>query len=63
MSKKWTTTFDRVIDRVKKATGEKKSDLVFKNAKYVNLFTDEIVEADIALVQRRIVVNMAQIST
>ncbi len=55
MSKKWTTTFDRVIDRVKKATGEKKSDLVFKNAKYVNLFTDEIVEADIAVCRMHIV--------
>ena len=49
MARIWTTTFDRVVDRVKKATGEKKADLVFKNAKYVNLFTDEIVEADVAV--------------
>lgn len=55
MARIWTTTFDRVIDRVKKATGEKKADLVFKNAKYVNLFTDEILEADIAVCRKHIV--------
>ena len=55
MGKIWTTTFDRVIDRVKIANGEKKADLVFKNAKYVNLFTDEIVEADIAVCRMHIV--------
>ena len=55
MPRKWTTTVERVIDRVKKATGEIKSDLVFKNAKYVNLFTDQILEADIAVCRSHIV--------
>ena len=55
MSKIWTTTLDNVKDRVKIATGEKKADLVFKNAKFVNLFSERIDEADIAVCRSHIV--------
>ena len=55
MSRKWTTTLDNVKDRVKIATGEKKADLVFKNAKFVNLFSERIDEADIAVCRAHIV--------
>ena len=37
------------------AAGREKADLVFKNARYVNVFSNEICRADIALAQGRIV--------
>ena len=49
MARIFKTTFENVKDRVKIASGLKKADLVFKNAKFVNLFTNTIDEADIAI--------------
>ena len=49
------TTLERSKDRVSVATGERKADLVFKNAKFVNLFTDTIDEGDIAVCRSHIV--------
>ena len=55
MPKIFKTTLERSKDRVAVATGEKKADLVFKNAKFVNLFTDTIDEGDIAICRSHIV--------
>lgn len=55
MPKIHKTTLERSKDRVAVATGEKKADLVFKNAKFVNLFTDTIDEGDIAICRSHIV--------
>ena len=55
MSKIFKTSLNNVKDRVSIATGAKKADLVFKNAKYVNLFTEEICKADIAICRSHIV--------
>ena len=49
------TTLENTKDRVAVATGERKADLVFKNAKFVNLFTDTIDEGDIAICRSHIV--------
>jgi len=40
---------------IKVAKGEEKADLVIKNANIVNVFTDKIQKADIAIVENRIV--------
>ena len=55
MPKIFKTTLERSKDRVAVATGEKKADLVFKNARFVNLFTDTIDEGDIAICRSHIV--------
>ena len=49
------TTEERLKDRVAVAMGEKKADLVFKNASFVNLFSERIEKADIAICRRHIV--------
>lgn len=55
MPRIFKTTLERSKDRVAVATGEKKADLVFKNARFVNLFTDTIDEGDIAICRSHIV--------
>lgn len=55
MGRIWATNLDDVKERVKIASGLKKADLVFKNAKFVNLFTDIIDEGDIAVYRSHIV--------
>ena len=55
MPKIFKTTLERSKDRIAVATGEKKADLVFKNARFVNLFTDTIDEGDIAICRSHIV--------
>lgn len=55
MPKIFKTTIDNIKDRIKIANGEKKADLVLKNAKYVNLFTEKIEEGDIAICRSHIV--------
>ena len=49
------TTEDRLKDRVEVAMGLKKADFVFKNASFVNLFSEKIEQADIAVCRRHIV--------
>lgn len=55
MRKHFITTEEQLKDRVKVAMGEKKADLVFKNASFVNLFTEKIEKADIAICGTHIV--------
>lgn len=55
MSIIWRTTLENTKDRVKVASGLKKADIVFKNAKYVNLFTHSIDHGDIAVCRSHIV--------
>lgn len=55
MSKKYfMTTEEYLKDRVEVAMGLKKADLVFKNASFVNLFSEKIEKADIAIRRRHI---------
>lgn len=55
MKKYFMTTEDRLKDRVEVAMGIRKADLVFKNASFVNLFSEKIEQADIAVCRRHIV--------
>lgn len=55
MSTIWRTTLDNTKDRVKVASGLKKADLVLKNAKYINVFTNSIDKGDIAICRAHIV--------
>lgn len=55
MLKRFQTSLEDLKERVAVATGEKKADLVFKNAKYVNVFTEKIEEGDIAISKSHIV--------
>ncbi len=43
------------IAMIKAATGEVKADLVLKNASYVNVYTEELLQGDIAIAQGRVV--------
>lgn len=42
-------SFESLKEKVDVATGRKKADLVFKNAKFVNVFSEEIESGDIAI--------------
>lgn len=44
-----------MLDTIKIARGEKKAPLVLKNAKIINVFTNEIIPGDVAIHQGRIV--------
>ena len=55
MKRYFMTTEERLRDRVKVAMGERKADLVFKNASFINLFSERIEKADIAICRRHIV--------
>ena len=41
--------YDLQIDNIDVATGRKDAHLVFKNAKYINVFTEELLEGDVAI--------------
>ena len=55
MQKYFMTTEEHLRDRIQIAIGEKKAELVFKNASYVNLFSERIEKADIAICRSHIV--------
>lgn len=55
LKKYFITTEECLKDRVEVAMGLKKADLVFKNASFVNLFSEKIEKADIAIRRRHIV--------
>lgn len=44
-------SFDRRIARIKASMGEEKAELVLKNATYLNVFTNEFLQGDIAISQ------------
>lgn len=41
--------FDKLVDRITIARGSKKAELVLKNSNVINVFTNEIIEADVAI--------------
>ena len=41
-------SFDKRIARIKASVGEEKAELVLKNATYLNVFTHEFLQGDIA---------------
>lgn len=54
LKKYFITTEEHLKDRVEVAMGLKKADLVFKNASFVNLFSEKIEKADIAICRKHI---------
>jgi adenine deaminase len=44
-----TVTPDQVVERVRAATGERPADLVLKRGRVVNVFSKEIIDADVAI--------------